>query len=482
MTEATKPISWAEKATGFILTGGASVIFDGYLRLWRFFKYQILRLKDWRIIYGTTATGRQIFHFPKTRCQHSYIKGLTGTGKSALAAIQVFQHLRQGTAGIFLDPHGNPRARPDEQGAIVMIYERAPRVENVVFLSVNQKKLVIGDNPLILFGKFKTLDQLKDYLINAIFFDTKATLSSGYQVPNMADFILESAIYFHNAYLEWLIKVKKKTAPQAKKIVLTLQLTFNDLAHLETNPKLIDLFIEILGFSKSKYYRPDLVAGWQKIKENSKFEVGFKGATGRFKKIVTTGRAKLFFESCGFDVFKERKRGKFVLCDLSSLDDFTTALISKLILVRVFIYQMRGIFRGQTEFYIDEAYNLQIPNLPHITSQGRKKKLALTLIFHYFTQFTDSRIIDAIQKGIVTKINFNNNEGDYNLAQSKVGELKNQEFIFTDTWEKATKVRTLDLPPVRRQVQFEERGVEEKELRRRMQAKRINILAYFMNV
>jgi hypothetical protein len=475
--------SWTVKVLGLALEGIAIIIFNIYLRFWRFLKYKIFRFKDWRIIYGETPSKRQIFHFPKARRQHSYIKGLTGFGKSALAAILAIQIIRQGGAGIFLDPHGNPRALEDQKGAIVLIYQRAESVKNVVFLSVNQKKKVIGDNPLILFGKFQVLDELKDNLLNAIFYDTnKISLNSGYQVPSIADFILESAIYFHNAYLDWLVKVKQKEALQVRQILLTHQITINDLAYLEDNPSLIDLFIEILGFAKSKYYRPDLVSKWQKLKAKLTFDAGFKGAVGRFKKVVSTSKSKLFFESCGFDLFKERKKGKFVLCDLSGLDEFTTAILCKLLLVKIFIFQIRGIFWGQTEFFIDEAPNIEIANLPQIITQGRKKKLALTLIFHFFAQFSDTRIINAIQKGIVTKINFKNNEGDLNIPLEKISQLKNQEFIFTDTWEQETKVRTLELPPIRRQVEFEERGVEEKVLRQRMQAKRADILAYFQNV
>ncbi len=481
-TSTIQPLNWADKALSFLLIRTASLIFNSYLRLWRFLKYQLLGFKDWRIIYGVTVTGRQIFQYPKARRQHSYIKGLTGFGKSALAAIEAVQIIKQGGGGIFLDPHGYPYAREDEKGAVVMIWERAESVDNTVFLSVNQKKKVAGDNPLILFGSFKILDELKDYLLNAIFYDAKVSLNSGFQVPNTAGFILESAIYFHNAYLVWLIKVKKKTAKQARLIVLNRQLTFNDLAHLEDNPKLIDLFIEVLSFRSSKYHRPDLVAKWQAIKEDSKSETGFKGVIGRFKKIVSTGKSKLFFESCGFDLFKERKRGKFVLCDLSGLDEFTLAIICKLLLVRIFIYQVRGIFHGQTDLFIDEASNIEVSNLPYIITQGRKKKLALTLIFHFINQFKSPDIIHSIQKGIVTKINFRNNEGDLNLSLDKVSQLKKREFVFSDTWEKETKVKTAELPPVQRQVQFEERGIAEKELRRRMQAKRLDIAGYFQNV
>ena len=477
-TEATL----AEKALGLALTTTATIIFNNYLKLWRITKYRLLKFKDRRVIYGKTKTERQIFDFPKARNRHTYIKGLTGSGKTGLGVNLSIQNIEYGTAGIFLDPHGNPQAAPDERGAIVEIYERVGSVHNVVFLTVNQRKKVIGDNPLFLLGNFQALDELKDNLLNSIFYDSKSSISSGYEVAIAAEFILESAVYFHSAYFEWLALVKHQNAVQIKNILRTHQITINDLAHLNDNPHLIDLFIEILGYKGSKYHRPDLVAKWISIKNKDTSDTGFKGVAGRFKKIVSTSKSKLFFESYGFNLIEERKKGKFVLCDLSGLDDFTTAIICKLILVRIFTYQLKGIFKGQTEFYIDEASNVEISNLPQIIAQGRKKKLALTLIFQFFKQFKNPDIINAIGKGIVTKINFKNNEPDFNTPLEKIVPLKNRQFIFENAWGVVEKVLTLDMPPIKRTVQFKERGAKELELRERMMFKRTDIVSYFLNV
>jgi TraM recognition site of TraD and TraG len=479
--DATKE-SWAVNVLGLALESIAIIIFNNYLRLWRLVKYRLLGFKDWRIIYGETPTKRQIFDYPKRRNQHTYIKGLTGFGKSSLAVNLAIQNIEHGTAGIFLDPHGNPFAPDDEKGAIVEIFERVSSLQNVVFLTVNQKKLIIGYNPIFLMGGFQKLDKLKDDLLNSIFYHSKTSFNDGHEVINAADFILDSAIYFHSAYFEWLMFAQGKKKEQAKVILQSRQITINDLASLEDNPSLINLFIAILGFKASKYYRPDLVSKWERVKSKKTFDAGFKGVTGRFKKMVSTSKSKLFFESYGFNLLQERKRGKFVLCDLSSLDEFTIAIICKLILVRIYTYQINQIFRGQTEFYIDEAANAEIPNLPHIIAQGRKKKLALTLIFQFIKQFQNPRIIDAICRGIVTKINFKNNEPDFNASLEQIAKLKKQEFIFENSWEVVEKVKALDMPPKRRQVQFEERGAEEKELRARILAKQTDPLTFFKNV
>jgi DNA helicase HerA-like ATPase len=134
-------INVAEKALGLVLQGSAVLIFNNYLRLWRLLKYRGLGLKDRRIIYGETFTKRQIFDYPKGRNRHTYIKGLTGSGKTGLAVNMSIQNIEHGTCGIFLDPHGNPYVPDDEKGAIVLIYERVKSVENVVLLSTKKIKL-----------------------------------------------------------------------------------------------------------------------------------------------------------------------------------------------------------------------------------------------------------------------------------------------------------------------------------------------------
>jgi DNA helicase HerA-like ATPase len=468
--------SWAVKVLGLALEGIAIIIFNSYLRLWRFFKYRILGLKDWRIIYGETITKRQIFDYPKRRNQHTYIKGKTGFGKSGLAINLAVQCINHGTRTLFIDPHGDPGDK-NQSGAILDIYKRVKNPANIVFLSVNQTTKVIGSNPLFTLGSLDKLDETKDDLLNALFYDTTA-----YQVLNRAVLVLESAIYFHNCYVDWLLFKLNKGSRQIKSILQQRQITFNDLANLLDNQGLIELFIKILGFKESKYQRPDLVLTWLKIKDIPSPDVGLKGVAGRLARIVSSSRSKLFFESTGFSVLEKLKMGKSVLCDISKLDDFTTAIITKLILSKVWTMHRYGFLRGQTEMFIDEAANAEIPNLPQIITQGRKKKLALTLIFQFTRQFKNPDLINSILNTIVTKINFRNGEPDSLIDVEKLASLKEREFVIETNYGIYDQVFTLDMPPILRDFKLTERGVDKAELRARISAKRTDILAYFLNV
>jgi hypothetical protein len=145
------------------------------------------RRKDNRIIYGRTKEGKVIFDYPINRNQHTYIKGKPGFGKSALAVNLALQNIEQGTAGIFIDPHGNSQAtKKKKKGAVVEIFQRAKDVSNVVFFSVNQKHKVIGYNPLFLMGSLDELEELKDYLMNTIFYNSVNSINNGQEVADMA--------------------------------------------------------------------------------------------------------------------------------------------------------------------------------------------------------------------------------------------------------------------------------------------------------
>jgi Helicase HerA, central domain len=448
-------------------------------RLWRLTKYGLLGFKDYRTVFGIYQ-GRQVYAFPPARNQHTAIKGMTGFGKSALAVNIAIQRINVGIRTLLIDPHGDPEAL--EKGASIEVYQRVRNTDKLTFLTVNQKKKVIGDNPVYLIGDFKQLNQLRDDLMNSLFYDSKASVQSGHEVPNRAKLVLDTAVYFHNAYADWLVLFKGKTALETKEIVKTRQITLNDLALLGDNPSLIDLFIEILGYGRSRYCRPDLVARWVKVRESGVIDAGLKGVTGRLGKIVSTAKSELFFESNGFILLDELKKRKSVLCDLSGLDEFTIAIVSKLILTRVYTLQKRGVLRGQTEFLIDEASNIEVPNLPQIITQGRKLKLALTLIYQFITQFSNPKVIDAINKTVVTKINFKNREADFNAPLEKISKLRKREFIFEDERVVLEKVRTIDMPPVKRGLEITERGEDEEELRKRMMTKQSDIYAYFTDV
>ncbi len=479
MAEITKQINWAEKALGLVLQGSAVLIFNNYLRLWRLLKYRALGLKDRRTIYGKLG-NRLITGYADDRNQPTCIIGQPGFGKSAEAVNLAIQDIEQDEAGVFIDPHGNPHETDEKKkGAVVKIFERVKDIGRVVFLSVNQIYKVIGYNPLFLITSIDTLDQAKDDLMDSLFYDS---LESGYQVAIRAKLILESVLYFHNAYCDWLIQVKGKTNQQIKTILRSHQLTINDLANLNNHQGLIDLLIEILSFKASKFYRPDLVLQWQDIKDKKALDAGMLGAVGRLEKIVSTTKAKYFFESHGFNLIEERKRGKFILCDMSGLDNFTKAIISKLIFVKIHTLHISGILKTPTRAFFDEAAKLAMTKLADMISEGRKFFLDLTLIIQYQKQFENSKDALAVREACVNKIYFRSYAPEYNAALEKIANLRKREFIFINSRGVYEGVKTLDMPPILRQIKLTERGVDREELRTRIIAKQIDIYSYFINI
>lgn len=431
------------------------------------------------IVYGMLK-GQEIWDFATNRNSHTIIKGQPGFGKSALVANIAIQNIEQKTRILFIDPHGDPEAV--EKGASVNIYERANDVSRVTFLSVNQKNKVIGYNPLFVLGKKTKLDQLKDKLMRALIYDTKESINKGHEVAIAASFLLESVIYFHNAYFERLLKYKGKTKAQKKEILESRQITINDLATLLDNPELVNLFITVLGDKNNKYYRPNLVKKWQLIKERKKIDTGMKGVVGRLHKIVTTAEAKWFFESNGFNLVEELKHNKSVLCDISNFSEFTTAVISKLILVGVYDLHKKSILKTQTEFYIDEAANIEMHDTAEIIDQGRKKKLSLTLICQYIKQFSNPKTINSIIYSVVTKIDFRNSEASSEASREKTENLKKRHFNIKNSHGYFEDVRTADMPKIKRKLQFEERGVAREVLERRVHKKEEDIFSYFLKL
>lgn len=470
----------AEQGVGLVLRLLAQFIFTCILRLWRVLKYVLFGFTYKKIVYGK-ANGREIFDTLKERNLQTIIIGKPGSGKSGLAANIGIQAISNGTCGIFIDPHGNPFETDEEKkGAIVKIYERARDTKKVVFFSItHQKDKIIGSNILFLIAPIDTLNKLKDELMNGIFHEC---LEEGHLVANRAKFLIESVLYAHNCYRDWLKIFKRYNTKRINSILYSHQITLNDINNLKPNGRLIDLFITLLGFEQSKYYRPDLVEQWQEIKQKKKFDVGLLGAIGRLAKIVSTSLAELFFESSGFNVIQERLKGNFVLCDSSGLDHYTRSCISKLVYVKVHTLHVTGIIKSQTEFMIDEAPDIELPNYDEVLSQGRKFKLALTCIFQYMHQFEDSRTSNALKEVVVNKIIFQSEEKDLGVPKEKLERQKDRECTIMNRKGTFEGVRTLDLPKIRREVQITERGVAKKALQARMTAKKRDIYSYFMKV
>jgi hypothetical protein len=474
-----KALRLAEVGVGFVLHRSATFIFNCGLRLWRELRYRLFGIRYFVTVIGKSG-ARLIVATSEERNQPTCIIGQPGSGKTGVAANMAIQDIEQGEAGIYIDPHGHPFETNDrKKGGVVHILERCKNINHVVFLSVNQVDKIIGCNFLFHIGQSEELDEIKDELMSPLFGDA---LETGYQVANRGKLLIESALYLPNAYIDWLAQIKSKNNKQIQYILKTHQLTITDLASLQHNLKLVDLFILLLGFKGSRYYRPDLVQFWQEVKDKGKLDVGLQGAAGRLEKIVSTTRAQYFFESHGFDLARERKRGKFVLIDISGLDEYTKWVISRLIFVKGVNLQIKGRFQRVLRVYIDEAASLAMPKLVEMISQGRKFFLDLVLIVQYKKQFENSKEITAVREACVNKLYFRSEDGEYNAPVHKIAVLKNREFIYITSKGVIEGVQTLDMPRKRRSVQLKERGENKEEVRRRIMLKKQNIFTYFTNV
>lgn len=428
---------------------------------------KILRKNDNRIILGSKK-GNEVSIFPQDLNTHLLVTGETGAGKSGFSINLAKSLINSGVRTLFLDPHGV---------AIQDIYSRVKYPKKVIYLSLNQQNKHLGYNPFFKIGAKGVLENQSAHLLNSIFYDE---INTGYQVFNGAKFIISSVIYFHNAYLDWLIRNQKIEVTQAGQILSNKQITINDIANLKNNPLMVDLLIEILGDENNQFYRPDLVRQWVEIREKKSFDSGMQGALGRFSKLAGMYEAQLFFESNGFNVIEEIKKGNSVLCDLKGLEELTMSIISKIIFSSVFSNHKKGSIKGQTIMIIDEAKLVKVPNLGEIIEQARKFKLGLVLLCQYVTQFENKTLESAINNTIVSNIQFRNKEGRNPQEKEKLLELEKRHFIFETSGKRYEGYKTIDYDKPLREFKTTELGLTTAELEKRMTAKTANIYNYFL--
>jgi hypothetical protein len=88
----------------------------------------------------------------------------------------------------------------------------------------------------------------------------------------------------------------------------------------------------------------------------------------------------------------------------------------------------------------------------------------------------------AVREACVNRIYFRSQDPEYNAPIEKIATLEKREFILISSKGVYEKVKTLDIPPIKRQVQLNERGAGKEELRQRIMRKRIDIISYFTDV
>jgi type IV secretory pathway TraG/TraD family ATPase VirD4 len=203
---------------------------------------------------------------------------------------------------------------------------------------------------------------------------------------------------------------------------------------------------------------------------------------GRLDKLVLMESSRLFFESEGFNVLIELKKGKSVLCDLMGLDEHTMGTISKIIFSKVFNMHKKGELKGSTFMMIDEAKLIKIPNLTEIIEQARKFKLGLVLICQYVQQFENRNLELAINNTIVTKIKFQNETGKNAEETKELESLKTRHFNYKTRGFEYKNVKTIDYGEIVKKYEPVETGLTTNEIEARMKAKKDNIYNYFINI
>jgi Helicase HerA, central domain len=432
---------------------------------------KLLRKNDNRIILGVDRQKTEWHMYPKEFLQHMAISGGTGKGKSYFTIFLIQQFLRLNIRVFFVDPHGK---------TIEALQKRVTTLDNLVFyrpiIKTNDDVWqVTGLNILFKTGSPLSLDKHVSDLMRCMFTDE---LKEGINVAPQAKFIIESAVYFTNNYRFYLAS-KGLDNDIIKQYCINKQITINDLATLQDNTKLYELFAEVLAFDGlgTEYDKHDLAQKWQEIIAGNK-PTGFDNAVTRFVRLTQLEESKQFLEGKGFDVLKSIMANKSVFCDLQCIDEFTMGTITSLVFDSVYTLHKDEKIQSQTMMFIDESKMVKLPSLDQIIEQARKFNLGLVLMYQYFDQFNDNiNARNAIQKTIVNKIRFGN-EDDKDKQNSKVEGFKTGQLLFKrDNIEVELKVPQVskELREYKNPIMSETSTV----IRQRIKDKKLNIYKYF---
>lgn len=432
---------------------------------------RLFKGNDNRIILGKDRQKVEWHMYPTEFLQHMAISGGTGKGKSYFTIFLILQFLRLGVRVFFVDPHGK---------TIEDLQKRVKTLDNLVFYSPIIKTRedewqVTGLNILFKTGSPLSLDKHVSDLMRCMFTDE---LKEGVNIAPQAKFIIESTVYFTNNY-RFFLASKGLDKDTIKQYCNDKQITINDLATLQDNSKLYELFAEVLSFKGlgTEYDKQDLAEKWQEIIAGNK-PAGFDNAVTRFVRLTQLEESKQFLEGKGFDVIKSLLANKSVFCDLRSIDEFTMGIITSLVFDGVYTLHKDEKIQGQTMLFIDESKMIKLPSLDQIIEQARKFNLGLVLMYQYFDQFNDNiNARNAIQKTIVTKIRFGN-EDDKDKQNSKVEGFKTGQCLF-----KRDNIEVeLTVPKVSKELrEYQKPTMSETStvIRQRIKDKKLNIYKYF---
>lgn len=319
---------------------------------------------------------------PEDRRRHTYIIGMTGSGKSVLMAEMAKQDIREGRGVGIIDPHGSLVEE-------VLSCVPAARADDVVLFEPADMERPMGLNML----EAKSEDQ-KDFSVQEM-------VEIFYKLfpPEMIGPMFE-----HNMRNVMLTLMSDLETPG----------TIAEIPRMFTDPAFQKIWI-------AKLKDPVVRAFWEKeMAKTSDFHksemLGYLiSKVGRF--VENNMMRNIIGQThSGFDVQEIMNKGKILLVNLSKgqVGEVNSSLLGLIIVSKL---QMAAFARAQMPeaerkdfyLYIDEFQNYTTPSIATILSEARKYRLSLVLAHQYIGQLVDkqdTRVRDAVFGNVGTVISF----------------------------------------------------------------------------
>jgi hypothetical protein len=333
------------------------------------------------------------------RRRHTYVVGMTGTGKSWFMANLVVQDIRAGKGVAVVDPHGSLVED-------IMPYIPKERLKDVVYFNPADVDKPIGLNMLEATNQ-QEMDFAASEMI-AIFYKLLPD-------PSMAGPMFEH--YMRNALL----------------------LLMADYDNPGTMVELARVFTDTDFRNKKLIHVKDILVKdfWER-----EYPASQKGSTGADMLSYVISKTGKFIENemmrniigqakSGINFRQVMDEGKILLMNLSKgkVGEMNSNLLG---LITVSKLQMAAMARADTEesqrkdfyLYIDEFQNFLTDSISIILAEARKYKLNLIMAHQYIAQLTqkgDSSIRDAIFGNVGNLVSFRIGVDDSEIISKQMG-------------------------------------------------------------
>jgi hypothetical protein len=204
------------------------------------------------------------------------------------------------------------------------------------------------------------------------------------------------------------------------------------------------------------------------------FETYFSSTINRLDTFWEEPLSLMFGASQGVDFRKMISEGWVILVNLfpgKYMDEIETQLLGVLIISQIiqaadilFEAPPRGKIKNVHYLYLDEAGSFATPQIKTLLNNKRKTGLRLILAHHYFSQFKNKEVLDAVKQDARIKVMFNTPSYDDRLEMSKLlgyggdishmdatfanQDLKRQYAIIKKNKDTPKRVRVPDVAPV----------------------------------